>query len=260
MTGGKYYLNLIVLQEPCNIDLSLKFYEMKTKKLLVVLCILLVGMGSTAFGQKKAKGASKLSAGIMAGYNRGLGFQGNLTLHNNELPFQLRFGLGYTFLNPGIASDARRIFINNATNGEPEKSGRSIDYRLDFLFARSMFGLKHSYLVLGPRGSSFKGNFKYIGGNEDFDVTSTQWGIGVGIESHFTMAPKLDLVIVAGLDYYIPSTLHGHDTSYSPNNDNVNPRNDNENDDNPFTYKDANAAIYQPAFMPYAMIGLNVKL
>lgn len=51
-----------------------------------------------------------------------------------------------------------------------------------------------------------------------------------------------------------------HDTSYSPDNDNVNPRNDNENNDTPFTYKDANAAIYQPAFMPYAMIGLNVKL
>ena len=233
---------------------------MKKRKMIVLVALLLMGMGHAAFGQQKAKESSKLSAGIMAGYNRGVGMQGNLTLHNNGLPFQLRFGLGYTFLNPGIAADARRIFINNATNGEPEKSGRSIDYRLDFMFARSLFGMKHSYLVLGPRGSSFKGNFKYIGGNEDFDVTSTQWGLGVGIESHFTMAPKLDLVIVAGLDYYIPSTLHGHDTSYSPNNDNVNPRNDNENDDTPFTYKDANAAIYQPGLMPYALIGLNFKL
>jgi hypothetical protein len=63
-----------------------------------------------------------------------------------------------------------------------------------------------------------------------------------------------------GLDYYIPSTLHGHDTAYSPDNDNVNPRNDNENDDEPFTYKDANEAINQPGLMPYAMIGLTLNL
>ena len=235
---------------------------MKMKKLLVVLCILLVGLGSAAYGQKQAKGPAKLSAGFMAGYNRGVGFQGNLTLHNfgNELPFELRGGVGYAFLNPGNSLEARRIFINNNTNGTPEKSGRSIDYRLDFLFPKSIFGLKNSYIVLGPRASSFKGTFKYIGGNEEFDVISHQWGIGGGIENHVRMSAKLNLVVVLGLDYYIPSTLHGHDTSYSPDNDNVNPRNDNEDNDTPFTYKDANAAIYQPAFMPYAMIGLNVKL
>ncbi len=65
-------------------------------------------------------------------------------------------------------------------------------------------------------------------------------------------------MISAGVDYYIPSTLHGHDTSYSPDNDNVNARNDNENDDVPFTYKDANEAIDQPGLMPYAMIGVTV--
>lgn len=235
---------------------------MKTLKMLVLVSILLLGMGTTSFGQKKAKGSSKVSAGFLAGYNRGLGFQGNLTLHNigNELPFELRAGVGYAFLNPGNSADARRIFINNNTNGTPEKSGRSIDYRIDFLFPKSIFGLKNSYLILGPRGSSFKGTFKYIGGNEEFDVISHQWGLGLGIENHVRMSPKLNLAVVIGLDYYIPSTLHGHDTSYSPDNDNVNPRNDNQNDDNPFTYKDANAAIYQPGFMPYAMIGLNFKL
>ena len=71
------------------------------------------------------------------------------------------------------------------------------------------------------------------------------------------MSQNLDLVIALGLDYYLPSTLHGHDTSYSPDNDNVNPRNDNENDDTPFTYKDANEAISQPSFMPFAMIGVT---
>ncbi len=235
---------------------------MKTTKMFVSLAILLMGMGSCMYGQEKIKGTSKFSAGVRAGYNRGYGIQANLTLHNttNELPFELRFGLGYTILNPGNAADARRIFINDNTNGEPEKKGRSIDYRLDFLFAKSIFGIPHSYLVLGPRGSSFKGNFKYIGGNEDFDVTSTQWGIGGGVESHFKMKENMNLVIALGLDFYLPSTLHGHDTSYSPDNDNVNSRNDNENNGEPFTYKDADKAIYQPRFMPYAMIGLTFGL
>ena len=74
------------------------------------------------------------------------------------------------------------------------------------------------------------------------------------------MARNLAFVISVGLDYYLPSTLHGHDTSYSPDGDHVNPRNDNENNDTPFTYKDANEAIYQPAFMPYAMIGVTLHL
>ena len=233
---------------------------MKVIKIFIIAGILLVGIGLESVGQDKAGGHSKVSAGILTGYNRGYGIQANFSLNSltSELPFGLRLGAGYTFLNPGSSADARRIFINNATNGTPEKSGRSIDYRLDFLFPRSIFGLKHSYIVLGPRGSSFKGNFKYVGGNEEFDVFSQQWGLGGGFESHFTMGQNLDLVVAVGLDYYIPSTLHGHDTSYSPDNDNVNPRNDNENDDNPFTYKDANAAIDQPGLMPYAMIGVTL--
>ena len=74
------------------------------------------------------------------------------------------------------------------------------------------------------------------------------------------MKQNLHLVIALGLDFYLPSTLFGHDTSYSPDNDNVNTRNDNENNDTPFTYKDADKAINQPRFMPFAMIGLNFGL
>jgi len=233
---------------------------MKTRTKIALMCILLIGAVINSFSQEKVREASRLSAGILTGYNRGYGIQGNLTLHNNNLPFELRIGVGYSFLNPGNAADARRIFVNNATNGTPEKSGRSIDYRFDFVIPRSIFGMSHSYLILGPRGSAFKGSFTFVGGNEEFEVTSRQWGGGAGIESHFNMSAKLDFVIAAGLDYYIPGTLFGHDTSYSPDNDNVNPRNDNEDNDTPFTYKDANQAIYQPGLMPFAMIGLTVNL
>ncbi len=235
---------------------------MKTKKLLSVLCMLLIATAYTSYGQEKGSGTSKVYAGFLTGYNRGYGIQANVGLTNvgKESPIELRFGLGYTWLNPGNAMDARRIFINNNTNGTPEKSGRSIDYRLDFIFHKPIFGLQHSYIILGPRGSSFKGNFAYIGGNEEFDVISNQWGLGVGLENRTKLATNLNLVVAVGLDYYIPSTLTGHDTAYSPDNDNVNARNDNENDDEPFTYKDANEAIDQPGLMIYAMIGLTLNL
>jgi hypothetical protein len=84
----------------------------------------------------------------------------------------LRFGVGYTSLDPGSSSDARRIFINNATNGVPEEKGKAFDYRLDFLWETSLLNLEDSYIVFRPRYSSFRANFKYVGSNEDFDVTS----------------------------------------------------------------------------------------
>jgi hypothetical protein len=74
------------------------------------------------------------------------------------------------------------------------------------------------------------------------------------------MARNLDLIVTVGLDYYFPGTLTGHDTSYSPDNDNVNPREDIFNGDIYFTYKDADRIIYQPRFMPRAMIGVNFYL
>ena len=233
---------------------------MKAIRRFAVLGLLFLMISATLSAQEKARKPGNIALGLLTGYNRGYGVQANLTYINGELPFELRGGVGYTFLNPGNALDARRIFINNNTNGTPEKSGRSMDYRFDFLIPKSIFGIQNSYLVLGPRGSSFKGTFKYVGGNEEFDVVSRQWGLGGGLESRFKMSSNLNLVIAAGMDYYFPSTLQGHDTSYSPDGDHVNPRNDNENNDEPFSYKDADRAIYQPRFMPYGLVGLRLKL
>jgi hypothetical protein len=207
-----------------------------------------------------AQETSKFALGLNAGYNRGLGFQTNFTIFDfvKDTPIHLRFGLGYTSLNPGNAADARRIFINNATNGTPEKSGQSIDLRLDFLIPFELFN--DSFISIGPRYSSFKGNYKFIGGNEFFDITSNQWGVGAGIGNFFEISNRLDLEINAGLDYYLSSTLSGHDTSYSPDDENINPRDDNQNDNIPFTYSDANEAIQQPQLMPRVMIGVIYKL
>jgi hypothetical protein len=235
---------------------------MNVKRLLAGIALVLISLGSISYGQEKEKSPLKYNAGIITGYNRGFGIQTNLTAYNfgPSFPVRLRIGVGLSLLNPGNAADARRVFINNATNGVPEKNGRSFDFRFDFLFPKTIFGNNNSYIILGPRFSTFKGHFNYVDGNEVFDVISQQWGIGIGIENQFKMTNKLSLVLTYGLDFYAPSTLTGHDTSYSPDNDNVNPEKNNQNDNNPFNYKDANKAIYQPVFMPRFMIGLNFNL
>jgi len=231
---------------------------MKRRLTLLVASSLLLIFSFSSHSQTD----SKNSIGIQTGFNRGFGIIGNFTIHNiaEGLPGNIRFGIGYNRLNPGNAADARRIFINNATNGVPEKKAKSFDYRLDYMMPHKFFNLKDSYLVFGPRYSSFTANFNYVGGNENFDVTSKQWGVGLGAENYFEMTSNLDLVFAVGLDYFFNSALKGHDTQYTPNNDNINARDDNQNNDVEFTYKDANKAIKQPQLMPRIMIGVAYNL
>jgi hypothetical protein len=94
-------------------------------------------------------------------------------------------------------------------------------------------------LYTGPRFIAFTGNFNFVGGNEDFDVTGNQWGVGAGIETLFTMTQSFDLVFNIGYDFYFENTLYGHDTSYSPNNENINPRKE-------YEFADADKAVSQP--------------
>ena len=223
---------------------------LKTSLLVALFCISIF-----SYSQNTSKQDSKFAVGLFAGYNRGLGFNANLTALQplESLPINLRIGIGYTKLDPGNSTDARRIFINNATNGVPEEKGKSFDYRLDFLWETNLLNLEESYIVFGPRYSSFTANFKYVGGNEDFDVTSKQFGLGLGAETHFKISNNFNLVAAAGLDYFFNNTLKGHDTSYSPDDDNVNPR---EN----YDYSDANKAIKQPSLMPRVLLGVIYKI
>ena len=217
---------------------------------------------TTLFINAQSNQDSAFALGLNTGYNRGFSVQLNASALQplQSLPVQIRFGIGYSKLDAGNAADARRIFINNATNGVPEEKAKSFDYRLDFLWPGNLFNMEDTYWAIGPRYSSYTANFKYVGGNEDFDVTSKQFGFGLGAESHFIISAKLNLVAGAGLDYFFNNTLQGHDTSYSPDDDNVNPRNDNQNNDEQFTYSDANDAVKQPGLMPRVLLGIQLKL
>ena len=79
--------------------------------------------------------AGNFSTDLMLGYSGGFGVQvnGMVSGFAKGFPMNLSVGIGYTGMDPGNAADARRIFINDATNGDPEKSGHRWDFRMDFL-------------------------------------------------------------------------------------------------------------------------------
>lgn len=185
------------------------------------------------------------------------GFGGNISFLTSNFadnfPLSLKLNLGFSSLDAGDALAARRIFINNNTNGIPEKSGKTYNLGLDFLYRYRVLNLNRNYFYAGPRYLMFTGNFNYIGGNEDFDVTSNQWGIGIGAENYFRIIPSVDLVINLGYDYFISETLYGHDTSYSPEGQDVNARED-------YNFNDADEAINQPKHQLKAMIGFSYNL
>ncbi len=220
---------------------------------LVKKCAVIIGMiGFLLLGEAAG---GEFAAGMNLGYYSGTSIQLHASAYNftKSIPLSARLSIGYTWLNPGNAAEARKIFINDATNGTPEKHGNIRIYQFDLFYPLKIKSIPGAKLYFGPRHARFKGNFKYIGGNEDFDVTSSQWGWGVGMESSLVMNPRLSLLVGGGIEYYASAQMQGHDTAYSPDGDDVNPREG-------YTYDDADAAINQPGFELRLMIGFAYRL
>ena len=98
----------------------------------------------------------KFYGGLNFGYNGGFGGQLNFTMTSFQsgFPLSIRFGFGYTNVDPGRPADARKIFINDATNGTPEENGYIWDLRFDLMLPVNV--LYKSNIYLGPRYSMFK--------------------------------------------------------------------------------------------------------
>jgi len=196
--------------------------------------------------------ATRVGVGAAGGLRAGVGVEADAIVKDfaEGFPMALKFAVGYSRREAGIAADARRIFINDNTNGTPEESGSLWDLRFDFMYDFGWSSTADIYVTGGVRYSMFTANFKFIGGNEDFDVTSNQWGLGAGLEGYFNITPHLQFMVGGGVDYFFDATLKGHDTEYSPDGDDVNPRDD-------YTYDDADAAINQLEWEPRLLIGLT---
>jgi hypothetical protein len=190
-----------------------------------------------------------------AGYNGGPGGYLGFTLRDfaEGMPMGLRFGVGYSGADPGDPWAARRVFINDNANGTPESNGRRWDYRLDGVWRTHRGPFDRLDIVAGPRLSRFSAQFDFVGGNEYFNVVTTQWGLGLGGEASFRMSDRADFVAGTGLDYFFNAKLSGHDTSYSPDGSALNRTGD-------YTWADADAAIHQPKLTPRLMFGVQYRL
>jgi hypothetical protein len=218
---------------------------MRAKLPLLLSTLALLGVAPVA-----AQGPT-LSVGGLVGYENGTAIQAFGTVRGlaEGIPWAVRLRLGHTAVSPGSPTLARRVFVNQATNGTPSASGRTWDGGLDVLLPRG----PRTRIYAGLRHSSFMADFVFIGGNEDFEVRSSHWGVASGFEGGFPMARKLDLLLSAGAEYYLSSRIAGHDTSYSPSNQNVNPRED-------FTYADADEAVGQPKLRLALLVGVSYRL
>ena len=198
--------------------------------------------------------AGPFYGGVNVGYTGGLGIlvSGTFMDFTRDLPLSARVTLGYNSASAGDPYAARSIFINDNTNGDPEKSAHTWQFRFDLMFPTFKLGPQTLYLFVGPRYASYTANFNYVGGNENFDVTSSPWGAGLGFESWFVVGQSSDFVLQLGVDWYGQAALSGHDTTYMSSGDDVNPRND-------YDYSSADEAIDQPDLEVLAMMGMRFR-
>ena len=235
------------------------------KRTVIATLMLMTALSSAALAQGEQQ-AEKVSTGhilyenryftgeVYTGYFAGVGLHVAATVNHfaDGFPFQLRLGLGYAWVPTGDAMRARRVFIDQNTNGSPRGHGKMWDARVDILMPIKLFSLKRSRLFFGPRKASYTAYFEYIGGNETFDVISKPWGVGGGLETSYALSPRVDMIVTAGADYYFRSLLTGHDTYYRPNGDDLNAKED-------FTYKDADEAVAQPNLNSRIMFGVAYR-
>lgn len=195
------------------------------------------------------------TAGLGVGATAGFGAQADVTFHHftRDLPLALRVSAAYSGRDAGIPLDARHVFINNNTNGTPTEDGHAWQLRFDLMHPVAHLGRSPVNLGLGARKAFFTGTFDFVGGNENFDVTGRPWGVGLVLDTAFAIGDRMDFTVMAGVDYYFDATLEGHDTSYSPDNDNVNPHED-------YDWDDADAAINQPSLEFLGLVGLRWRL
>ncbi|MBK8167551.1 MAG: hypothetical protein IPK64_16525 [bacterium] len=220
----------------------------------VAICTAL-GLGLLAGTGAQAATTPHRSAAFEMGATTGFGARADVTLHDitRDLPLSLRLGVGYAGRDAGDPLAARRVFINNNTNGTPDESGHSWQLRLDLVRPVARLGQAPVNLGVGVRKAYFTGTFDYIGGNENFDVTCRPWGLGFALDTAFAVGQSTSLTFAAGLDRYFGATMEGHDTAYSPDGTAINAQDD-------YAWADADDAINQPRWELTAVMGLRWHL
>lgn len=199
--------------------------------------------------------AGGFHGGVSAGWNTGPGVDlaGTFEDFTRDVPLSARLGVGYHAAGAGDPYAARRVFINDNTDGDPEKSAHAWLLRFDLMFPAFRLGGQQVHAFAGPRHGRYTAHYDFVGGNEVFDIGSNPWGLGVGAESRFTMGDATSFVLQAGFDWYGKAKIEGHDTAYLPSGDDVNPRNG-------YTWDTADEAVDQPRWEVVATMGIRFRL
>lgn len=191
---------------------------------------------------------------VQVGYFNGMGlhFAGTFDNFAGGFPFALRFGLGHTWGDAGDPLLARRVFIDNATNGTPQEYGTMWEARFDLMHGLKLFSMERNKIFAGVRWAKYSGYFEYTGANETFNAEGYAWGLGAGLETAFAISPIMDMTFTLGFDNYFKGELYGHGSRYRPNGDDIDPTGS-------YTWADADAAVNQPTFNTRIMMGLAYR-
>ncbi|MCK5455497.1 MAG: hypothetical protein KAI45_00130, partial [Melioribacteraceae bacterium] len=105
------------------------------KSILKILAVLMIFLPFSLLSQNMPR-ENQFSGGLQLGYYNGFSIGVNAKIANfaEDFPLAAKLGFGYTSTSGGNALDARKIFINNNTNGVPEESGDILDFRFDFMY------------------------------------------------------------------------------------------------------------------------------
>ena len=197
----------------------------------------------------------ELSAGAYGDLGASLAFR--VESPSPDIPFFIQGKGAYAYQNnPGNATEARKIFINDNTGGNIEKYGESYLAGVDLGWSLPLENRQASLEVtLSGLWNYYMAHFSFIGNNESFTVKSSGFGAGLGAAVRLPVSGGVNsLILKGGAEYFPKSQLDAHGTYfYTPDGDDDRPRND-------YTYEDADSAVNQPEFRVYLLLGLLYRI
>jgi len=197
---------------------------------------------------------------LMGGFYDGPSVSGTFGFSDifTNVPIGAEVELGYSWTPAGNGILARRVFINDNTGGndDAQSSGGFLDLGINATYLLPQtYGPVKFYAFAGPRFGRYDVRWDYVGGDEDFDITSWVFGLGGGIRGVMPLGKQINAVLQLGIDYYPRSSIYGHDATYYPNNSNVNARTNDQG--YTYTYQDAENATTVPHIRPRVMVGIQ---
>ena len=164
----------------------------------------------------------------MTGYTGGFGINlyGTISEFSYDTPLSVRFGGGYNIREAGNPWDARKIFINDNTNGDPAESAHSFDLRLDFAYPVNLFSIRKSLLKLDQDILCIHPHLNLLAAMNFLILQLHNSDLVQDLETYFGISPNLSLVFSGGFDYYFDAQIGGHDSAYNPDGTDVSGRED----------------------------------